>query len=89
MKLAHALIVLALVATTSGLYLGHRDPPGGTPKPQSSTEARGEQLSTEVVRLRRELAAMKAQIALLQTKRSDSAEPAAEPQATASESWDE
>jgi hypothetical protein len=78
MKLAHALIVLAFVATASGLYLGHRDPPGTTPKPES-----------EVVRLRRELAAMKAQIALLQTKRSDIAKPAAEPPASGSKSSDE
>lgn len=80
MKLANLLLVLAIIATASAIYLGRRDPAFAAPAPTSS-----EQLSTEVVELRRELAAIKAQIALLQKDRTEPREPpATDPQQPAS-----
>lgn len=79
MKLANALLLLAIIATASALYLGRREQPAATPQ----------QLSTEVVKLRRELAAMKDQIAMLQDDRETQAKPHDEPQASGAESSDD
>lgn len=86
MKLANALLLLAIIATASALYLGRRGPTAEARELEIAAEVRSERLSDEVVRLRRELAAMKAQIALLQD---DHTEPAAEPQRSGSDSSDE
>ena len=87
MKLANTLLLLAIIATASALYLGRRGPSPAAPELELAASSRSE-LSTEVVRLRRELAAMKAQIAMLQDDRTEPAKPAAEPKASGSESSD-
>lgn len=62
MKLANTLLLLAIIATASALYLGRR--PDATPQ----------QPSSEVVELRRELAEMKDQIAELQASGAESSD---------------
>ena len=86
MKLANALLLLAIIATASALYLGRRDPAVAAPELELAATSRSE-LSNEVVRLRRELAVMKAKIALLQNDRADEPRPA--PPTSGSETSDE
>jgi hypothetical protein len=88
MKLANTLLLLAIIATASALYLGRRGPSAAAAELELAANSRSE-LSTEVVRLRRELAAMKAKIALLQDDRPAAPKPAAEPPASGSKSSDE
>lgn len=88
MKLANALLLLAIIATASALYLGRRGQSAAAPELELAASSRSE-LSTEVVRLRRELAAMKAQIAMLQDDRPETVKPAAEPKASGSENSDQ
>jgi hypothetical protein len=86
MKLANALLLLAIIATASALYLGRRGPAVAAPELELAATSRSE-LSSEVVRLRRELAVMKAKIALLQNDRAGEPRPAT--QASGSETSDE
>lgn len=64
MKLANALLLLAIIATASGLYLGRREVPDATPP----------QPSSEVAELRRELAKMKDKVAELQASGAESSD---------------
>ena len=77
MKLANTLLLLAIIATASALYLGRRGPSAEARELETAADVRSERLSNEVVRLRRELAAMKAQIALLQGDRTEPAKGSA------------
>lgn len=86
-KLANALLLLAIIATASALYLGRR-PTDAAPEQALAASSRSE-LADEVIRLRREVAVMKVKIALLQNNRAYEMSPAPPARTPESETSDD